>query len=130
FWHVIPAGGNLFEVRNGSAAFKVDEQNRTCACRMRQLSGVSCPHSIDVIFKINKMAQDYIPDCFRKDAYFKAYHQYITPVGGMTFWPDSSSLANMIAAEILPDAGQCTQIVSLAIDNGSLLLALPVNAPL
>ncbi|GKE78250.1 hypothetical protein Tco_1544370 [Tanacetum coccineum] len=27
FWHVIPAGGNLFEVRNGSEAFKVDEQN-------------------------------------------------------------------------------------------------------
>nr|GEV08812.1 pentatricopeptide repeat-containing protein [Tanacetum cinerariifolium] len=25
FWHVIPAGGNLFEVRNGSEAFKVDE---------------------------------------------------------------------------------------------------------
>ncbi|GKA95344.1 hypothetical protein Tco_0817382 [Tanacetum coccineum] len=38
FWHVNPAGGNLFEVRNGSEAFRVDEHNRTCTCRMWKLS--------------------------------------------------------------------------------------------
>ncbi|GJS41416.1 pentatricopeptide repeat-containing protein [Tanacetum coccineum] len=94
--HVIPAGGNLFEVRNGSETFKVDEHNRTCTCRMWQLSGLPCPHSIVVIFKINKRAEDYIPNCFRKDAYFKAYHQYMTPVGGMTFWPDSSMYSTVL----------------------------------
>ncbi|GJW77844.1 protein kinase, ATP binding site-containing protein [Tanacetum coccineum] len=76
FLHVIPAGGNLFEVRNGSKAFKVDEHKRTCTCRMWQLAGLPCPHSIAVIFKLNKSPEDYIPDCFRKDAYYKAYHQY------------------------------------------------------
>ncbi|GKE73053.1 hypothetical protein Tco_1535094 [Tanacetum coccineum] len=60
---------------------------------MWQLSGVPCPHSIAVIFKINKMAEDYISDYFRKDAYFKAYHQYMTLVGGMSFWPNSSMLS-------------------------------------
>ncbi|GKF34329.1 hypothetical protein Tco_0107529 [Tanacetum coccineum] len=34
FWHVIPVGGNLFEVRNGSEEFRVDEQKRTCTYRM------------------------------------------------------------------------------------------------
>ncbi|GJX08426.1 pentatricopeptide repeat-containing protein [Tanacetum coccineum] len=29
FWHVIPAGGNLFGVRNGSEALTVDEHKRT-----------------------------------------------------------------------------------------------------
>nr|GEU65466.1 hypothetical protein [Tanacetum cinerariifolium] len=38
FWHVIRAGGNIFEVRNGSKAFRVDEQQRTCRCRMWQLT--------------------------------------------------------------------------------------------
>ncbi|GJW98956.1 pentatricopeptide repeat-containing protein [Tanacetum coccineum] len=38
FWHVIPCGGNLFEVRKGSKAFRVDESKRTCSCRMWQLS--------------------------------------------------------------------------------------------
>nr|GEV21432.1 ribonuclease H-like domain-containing protein [Tanacetum cinerariifolium] len=40
FWHVIPAGGNLFKVRIGSEAFRVDEHNRTCTCRMWQLLGL------------------------------------------------------------------------------------------
>ncbi|GJY94742.1 hypothetical protein Tco_0511103 [Tanacetum coccineum] len=31
FWHVIPTGGNLFEVRNGSEAFGIDEERRNCA---------------------------------------------------------------------------------------------------
>ncbi|GJX69214.1 pentatricopeptide repeat-containing protein, partial [Tanacetum coccineum] len=39
FWHVITTGGNLFEVRNGSEAFIVDEKHRTCTCRLWQLSG-------------------------------------------------------------------------------------------
>nr|GEV53090.1 pentatricopeptide repeat-containing protein [Tanacetum cinerariifolium] len=37
FWHIIPAGGNLFEVRNGSEEFTVDEHKRTYTCRMWQL---------------------------------------------------------------------------------------------
>nr|GEW10411.1 pentatricopeptide repeat-containing protein [Tanacetum cinerariifolium] len=31
-------GENLFEVRNGSQAFRVDEEHRTCTCRLWQLS--------------------------------------------------------------------------------------------
>nr|GEV46346.1 putative reverse transcriptase domain, ribonuclease H-like domain, aspartic peptidase domain protein [Tanacetum cinerariifolium] len=38
FWHVIPTGGNLFEVRNGSEAFGVDEERRNYTCRLWQLS--------------------------------------------------------------------------------------------
>ncbi|GJR50203.1 putative reverse transcriptase domain-containing protein [Tanacetum coccineum] len=30
FWHVIPAGGNLFVVRSGSEGFTVDEGKKTC----------------------------------------------------------------------------------------------------
>ncbi|GKB09938.1 hypothetical protein Tco_0843861 [Tanacetum coccineum] len=37
FWHVIHDGWNIFEVRNGSEVFRVDEQQRTCTCRMWQL---------------------------------------------------------------------------------------------
>ncbi|GKC63178.1 multidrug resistance-associated protein 5, partial [Tanacetum coccineum] len=44
FWHVIPTGGKLFEVRSGSEGFIVDEGKRTCSCRMWQLSGLPCVH--------------------------------------------------------------------------------------
>ncbi|GJS81697.1 multidrug resistance-associated protein 5 [Tanacetum coccineum] len=45
FWHVIPAGGNLFEVRSRSEGFTIDEGKRTCSCRMWQLSGIPCVHA-------------------------------------------------------------------------------------
>nr|GEV28823.1 hypothetical protein [Tanacetum cinerariifolium] len=37
FWHVIPAGENLFEIRRRSEGFTVDEGKRTCSCRMWQV---------------------------------------------------------------------------------------------
>ncbi|GJR66043.1 multidrug resistance-associated protein 5 [Tanacetum coccineum] len=46
FWHVIPGGGKLFEVRLGSEGFTVDEGKRTCSCKMWQLSGLLCVHAI------------------------------------------------------------------------------------
>ncbi|GJU45628.1 pentatricopeptide repeat-containing protein [Tanacetum coccineum] len=52
FWHVIPTGGELFEVRNGSEAFGVDEQRRLCTCRLWQLSGhnkTSCQNETVVL---------------------------------------------------------------------------------
>nr|GEV01943.1 multidrug resistance-associated protein 5 [Tanacetum cinerariifolium] len=45
FWHVIPAGGNLYEVISGSEGFTIDEGKRTCSCRMWQLSGLPCVHA-------------------------------------------------------------------------------------
>nr|GEW55707.1 multidrug resistance-associated protein 5 [Tanacetum cinerariifolium] len=44
FWHVISVGGNLFEVRLGSEGFTLDEGNKTCSCKMWQLSGIPCVH--------------------------------------------------------------------------------------
>ncbi|GJT12413.1 hypothetical protein Tco_0859455 [Tanacetum coccineum] len=99
FWHVIPVGGNLFEVRNGSEEFRVNEQK----C-------LPCPHSIVVTFKLNKKPEDYIPVCFRNDAYYKAYHQYLTPVGGMTFWPDSSKRGRPKKNVANMESGGCATI--------------------
>ncbi|GJY58099.1 multidrug resistance-associated protein 5 [Tanacetum coccineum] len=52
FWHVIPAGGNLFEVRSGSEGFTVDEGKRTCSCRMWQLSRIPCVHDTKSMYSI------------------------------------------------------------------------------
>nr|GEY63742.1 pentatricopeptide repeat-containing protein [Tanacetum cinerariifolium] len=35
FWHVIPAGGNLFKVRSGSKGFTVDEGKKRCKVQSR-----------------------------------------------------------------------------------------------
>ncbi|GJS78118.1 pentatricopeptide repeat-containing protein [Tanacetum coccineum] len=96
FWDVIPIGGNLFEVRNGFQAFRFDEEHRTCTCRLWQLLGLPCAHAIAVIFKLNRRVEDYVPGCFRKQSFYFAYHQYLTPVGGMDFWPDSNEMSRVL----------------------------------
>ncbi|GKD80266.1 multidrug resistance-associated protein 5 [Tanacetum coccineum] len=50
FWHVIPASGNLFEVRSGSEEFTVDKGKRACSCKMWQLSGIPCVHAIKSMY--------------------------------------------------------------------------------
>ena len=96
---MIPAGGGIFEVRNGSEAFGVDEKNRTCSCRMWQLSGLPCTHAIAVIFRINKRVESYVPNCFRKQMFHDAYHQYLTPISGMSFWPNTSEMSKVLPPE-------------------------------
>ncbi|XP_071713589.1 uncharacterized protein [Rutidosis leptorrhynchoides] len=80
------AGGSEFEVRHKNEAFKVNEETRTYSYRMWQLSGIPCPHACSVIVAPNKSPEDYIPACFRKDMYMRAYTTYLKPVGGMTTW--------------------------------------------
>ncbi|GJR80733.1 multidrug resistance-associated protein 5 [Tanacetum coccineum] len=96
FWHVIPAGGNLYEVRLGSEGFTVDEGKRTCSCRMWQLSGLPCVHATKVIFLINRVPESYVPTWFETDMYFMAYHKYVKPVPDMNFWPDQSMYSTVL----------------------------------
>ncbi|GJZ35123.1 multidrug resistance-associated protein 5 [Tanacetum coccineum] len=64
FWHVIPASGNLFEVRSESEGFTVDEGKKTCSCKMWQLSEIPYVHAIKVIFLINKPDQSMYSTVF------------------------------------------------------------------
>ncbi|XP_071695548.1 uncharacterized protein [Rutidosis leptorrhynchoides] len=86
FWKAHFAGGFEYEVSHKNEAFKVDEQNRTCSCRMWQLSGIPCQHACYVIFALNKFAEEYIPDWFRKEMYMRAFSTYLKQVGGMSSW--------------------------------------------
>ncbi|GJR57481.1 multidrug resistance-associated protein 5 [Tanacetum coccineum] len=85
FWHVIPAGGNLFEVRSKSEGFTINEGKRTCSCSMWQFLGLPCVHATKVIFLINRVPESYVPAWFETDMYFMAYHNYVKPVPGMNF---------------------------------------------
>ncbi|KAJ9565013.1 hypothetical protein OSB04_000979 [Centaurea solstitialis] len=58
FWKVIPGGGLTFEVRLGNDAFIVNEESKTCTCRMWQLSGLPCHHAVAALFYIHKHPED------------------------------------------------------------------------
>ncbi|GJU51851.1 multidrug resistance-associated protein 5 [Tanacetum coccineum] len=96
FWHVIPAGGNAFEVRSGSEGFTVGEGKRTCSCRMWQLSGIPYVHATKVIFLINRVPESYVPAWFETYMYYVAYNNFVKPVPGMNSWPDQSMYSNVL----------------------------------
>ncbi|KAJ9538480.1 LOW QUALITY PROTEIN: hypothetical protein OSB04_031213 [Centaurea solstitialis] len=86
FWSVIPGGLSMFEVRLGNDAFIVDEDKKTCTCRMWQLSGLPCHHAVAALFYIHKHPEDYVPSWFWKDMYKVAYNHHLLPVQGMNQW--------------------------------------------
>ncbi|KAJ9542806.1 hypothetical protein OSB04_029312 [Centaurea solstitialis] len=87
YWHVLPGGPMVFEVRQQEDAFIVNEVNKTCTCRMWQLSGIPCLHAVAAICFINKHPQDYVPDWFRKVKYQDTYASHILVVQGINQWP-------------------------------------------
>ena len=45
---------------------------------------------------MGKFAEDYVPECFRKDRYLLAYSQYMKPVYGIDFWPEYGNLSRVL----------------------------------
>ncbi|GKD13768.1 60S ribosomal protein L34 [Tanacetum coccineum] len=46
FWIVYPCGNNEYEIRKGDTSYGVNIENRTCACKWWDLSGVPCVHAV------------------------------------------------------------------------------------
>ncbi|GJY34050.1 multidrug resistance-associated protein 5 [Tanacetum coccineum] len=72
FRYVIPAGGNLFEVRSGSEGFTVVKGKK------------------DLVPESNVSAW------FETHMYFVAYHNFVKPVPSMNFWPDQSMYSTVL----------------------------------
>ncbi|GKA90758.1 hypothetical protein Tco_0812628 [Tanacetum coccineum] len=106
FWHVIPAGGNLFKVKLGSEGFTVDEGKRTCNCRMWLLSGIPFVHATKLIFLINRVPESYVLAWFETDMYFVAYHNFMKPIPGLNFLPDQSMYSTVLPLKPRKIAGR------------------------
>nr|GEW69788.1 reverse transcriptase domain-containing protein [Tanacetum cinerariifolium] len=40
--------------------------------------------------------EEYVPACFRRQSFHASYHQYLTPLGGMNFWPNCSAMSRVL----------------------------------
>ena len=63
---------------------------------MWQLSGLPCVHGTAAILRINRLPEAYVPNWFRKELYYATYHNYLSPVGGIDFWPDQSQYSKVL----------------------------------
>ncbi|XP_019166889.1 PREDICTED: uncharacterized protein LOC109162659 [Ipomoea nil] len=86
-WEVVFNGVDGYEVKKGRFQFKVNLDLRTCSCRMWQLTGLPCPHSICAIFHKGDQPDQYIHICYSKEMYMKTYEHVLQPINGEQFWP-------------------------------------------
>jgi hypothetical protein len=69
--------------------FTVNLEDRTCLCRLWQLSGLPCPHTICSIYYAGRCLEDFVAKCYFIEEYNKTYAHCLQPVEGMAFWPVS-----------------------------------------
>ena len=65
----------------------IDLDARSCTCRKWDLCGIPCCPEVSCIFFIRKNAKDFVDDCYKREAYLRAYSGYIPPCVGERHWP-------------------------------------------
>ncbi|CAI9265825.1 unnamed protein product [Lactuca saligna] len=86
-YQVLPSGLNQFEVRGTTIAYEVDLEERTCSCRLWQLNGIGCVHSVATISFMNRDVESYVDKMFSSITYMKAYKFRLAPMNGSNLWP-------------------------------------------
>ncbi|KAJ9566824.1 hypothetical protein OSB04_002790 [Centaurea solstitialis] len=80
YWHVLPGGPMVFEVRQQEDAF-ILTRHALAGC------GIPCLQAVAAICFINKHPQDYVSDWFRRVKYQDTYASHILAVQGINQWP-------------------------------------------
>ena len=86
----IPSGCYIYEVDNEYERHVVNLTRKCCTCRVWDLTGIPCKHSVAAIYKNLERSEDYMHACFRKDAYVAAYKKMITPLPGQDEWVETN----------------------------------------
>ncbi|GJZ88764.1 60S ribosomal protein L34 [Tanacetum coccineum] len=89
YWTVYPCGDNVFEVRKGDDSYGVNIENRTCACKWWDLSGVPCVHSVAAFSFLKNDPILGVSAWYSKKMWQNAYSYFIKPVGGSSMWPQT-----------------------------------------
>ncbi|CAI9265896.1 unnamed protein product [Lactuca saligna] len=89
-YQVLPSGLNQFEVRGAIDAYEVDLERKTCSCRLWQLNGYGCAHSVASISFLNRDVEAYVDNMFSTTTFRKAYNYRIAPTNNSDMWPETN----------------------------------------
>nr|GEU55220.1 hypothetical protein CTI12_AA204890 [Tanacetum cinerariifolium] len=89
YWTVYPCGNNVFELRKGDDSSSVNIDNKTCACKWWDLSGVPCVHSVAAFSFLKNHPILGVSAWYSKKMWQNAYSYFIKPVGGSSMWPQT-----------------------------------------
>ncbi|XP_023743563.2 uncharacterized protein LOC111891725 [Lactuca sativa] len=89
-WHVISCGGMKFEARKMDEAFTVDVEKKECSCRLWQLNGYGCVHSVTTLAYLNLTPDGpYVDPMYLAALYHNTYKQPIHGMNGQNMWPST-----------------------------------------
>lgn len=88
-WRVLWDGRENFQVKWRGIGFCVNLEERTCSCRVWELTGIPCSHAICAIQKMRKDPVDFVAHWFKKEAYMNTYSHCLEVLRGEPFWEDT-----------------------------------------
>ncbi|XP_027082284.1 uncharacterized protein [Coffea arabica] len=69
--------------------YNVNLASRTCSCRRWELNGIPCAHAMSAIaLKKEPPPENFVNECYSKEAYMRAYGPIIYPLNGEHLWKD------------------------------------------
>jgi hypothetical protein len=76
----IRADVGLWQVKSGEHTYEVNLDNKTCACRKWDLSGLPCNHAVSAIYKARLHPEDFVSHFFKKEMYINSYTPVFFPM--------------------------------------------------
>nr|XP_027108905.1 uncharacterized protein LOC113728740 [Coffea arabica] len=62
--------------------------SRTCSCRRWELNGIPYTHAMSAIALTKEPPENFVRECYSKEAYMRAYGPIIYPLNGEDLWKD------------------------------------------
>lgn len=80
--------GPRWQVDCSSGTFVVDLEERTCACRKWDFTGIPCMHVVVIIRDCRNSTENYVDNCYTIDTYMRCYNNIMNPMNWRMLWPD------------------------------------------
>nr|XP_017221405.1 PREDICTED: uncharacterized protein LOC108198146 [Daucus carota subsp. sativus] len=77
-----------YTVKGKGSSVCVSLKNRTCSCRIWDLTGVPCSHVVTAIQESRQNPIDYVAKWFTKETYMRCYSYTLEALKGEEFWDD------------------------------------------
>ncbi|MBA0724742.1 hypothetical protein Golax_021404, partial [Gossypium laxum] len=70
----------------GRITYIVDLEKMTCSCRLWDLSGIPCVHTVCAIYNKEEDPEKYLAKCYSKEIYMRTYKYALQPINGLDLW--------------------------------------------
>jgi hypothetical protein len=82
----VRADVGLWQVKSGEHTYEVNLDNKTCACRKWDLSGLPCNHAVSAIYKARLHPEDFVSEFYKKPMYMNSYNPVFYPMPQQHGW--------------------------------------------